>query len=121
MKIRRSHALGLEEARDRIDHMAAKLGQHYSLTSSWSGDHVVVRGSGVSGKIVVAHEYVEADIELGGTDQKFNLLMGRQLQEQNGQKPQCVLTMPILEGLDGVQKKHFPSQVDLGNSTIANK
>ena len=47
---------------------------------------------------------MHADVELGGTDQKFNLLMGRQLQEQNGQKPQCVLTMPILEGLDGVQK-----------------
>ena len=47
---------------------------------------------------------MEADVELGGTDQKFNLLMGRQLQEQHGQKPQCVITMPILEGLDGVQK-----------------
>ncbi|HHJ35601.1 MAG TPA: tyrosine--tRNA ligase [Gammaproteobacteria bacterium] len=47
---------------------------------------------------------MQADVELGGTDQKFNLLMGRQLQEQHGQKPQCVLTMPILEGLDGVQK-----------------
>ncbi len=47
---------------------------------------------------------LQADVELGGTDQKFNLLMGRQLQEQHGQKPQCVLTMPILEGLDGVQK-----------------
>ncbi len=47
---------------------------------------------------------MKADIELGGTDQKFNLLVGRQLQEAYGQKPQCVLTMPILEGLDGVQK-----------------
>ena len=47
---------------------------------------------------------LEADVELGGTDQKFNLLVGRQLQEQYGQKPQVVLTMPILEGLDGVQK-----------------
>lgn len=47
---------------------------------------------------------LEADVELGGTDQKFNLLMGRQLQEQYGQKPQIVLTMPLLEGLDGVQK-----------------
>jgi len=47
---------------------------------------------------------MQADVELGGTDQKFNLLMGRQLQEQHGQMPQCVLTMPILEGLDGVQK-----------------
>ena len=45
-----------------------------------------------------------ADVELGGTDQKFNLLVGRQLQEANGKAPQVVLTMPILEGLDGVQK-----------------
>lgn len=47
---------------------------------------------------------MKADLELGGTDQKFNLLMGRQLQQQAGHKPQVTLTMPILEGLDGVQK-----------------
>lgn len=47
---------------------------------------------------------MKADVELGGTDQKFNLLVGRQLQEVYGQKPQVVMTMPILEGLDGVQK-----------------
>ncbi len=47
---------------------------------------------------------LKADIELGGTDQKFNLLMGRELQKQYGQAPQCVLTMPLLEGLDGVNK-----------------
>ncbi|MCW8841140.1 MAG: tyrosine--tRNA ligase [Gammaproteobacteria bacterium] len=47
---------------------------------------------------------MRADVELGGTDQKFNLLVGRQLQESFGQKPQCTITMPILEGLDGVQK-----------------
>ncbi len=47
---------------------------------------------------------LEADVELGGTDQKFNLLMGRILQKHYGQTPQAVLTMPILEGLDGVQK-----------------
>ncbi|MCF8017016.1 MAG: tyrosine--tRNA ligase [Chromatiaceae bacterium] len=47
---------------------------------------------------------LEADVELGGTDQKFNLLVGRQLQEQAGQEPQVVMTLPILEGLDGVQK-----------------
>ena len=68
------------------------------------------------GQAIAIHEFLypliqgydsvamQADVELGGTDQKFNLLMGRQLQEQAGQKPQCVLTMPILEGLDGVQK-----------------
>lgn len=47
---------------------------------------------------------LQADVELGGTDQKFNLLVGRQLQEQYGQEPQVVLTMPLLEGLDGVNK-----------------
>jgi tyrosyl-tRNA synthetase len=47
---------------------------------------------------------LKADIELGGTDQKFNLLMGRELQKHHGQPPQCVLTMPLLEGLDGVNK-----------------
>lgn len=47
---------------------------------------------------------LKADVELGGTDQKFNLLVGRQLQEHYGQRPQVVLTMPLLEGLDGVQK-----------------
>jgi len=69
-----------------------------------------------SGQAIAIHEFLypliqgwdsvelKADVELGGTDQKFNLLMGRQLQEQEGQEPQVVLTMPILEGLDGVQK-----------------
>ena len=47
---------------------------------------------------------LRADIELGGTDQKFNLLVGRELQKHFGQSPQCVLTMPLLEGLDGVNK-----------------
>ncbi len=47
---------------------------------------------------------MRADMELGGTDQKFNLLMGRELQKHWGQSPQCVLTMPLLEGLDGVNK-----------------
>ncbi len=47
---------------------------------------------------------VRSDLELGGTDQKFNLLMGRELQKHFGQKPQCILTMPLLEGLDGVNK-----------------
>lgn len=69
-----------------------------------------------SGQAIAIHEFLyplvqgydsvamKADVELGGTDQKFNLLVGRQLQEQAGQAPQIVLTMPILEGLDGVQK-----------------
>jgi tyrosyl-tRNA synthetase len=47
---------------------------------------------------------LKSDLELGGTDQKFNLLMGRHLQVEYGQEPQCILTMPLLEGLDGVDK-----------------
>jgi len=47
---------------------------------------------------------LHADLELGGTDQKFNLLVGRELQRHYGQEPQCILTMPLLEGLDGVEK-----------------
>ena len=69
-----------------------------------------------SGQPIAIHEFLypliqgwdsvalKADVELGGTDQKFNLLVGRQLQELEGMEPQVVLTMPILEGLDGVQK-----------------
>ena len=69
-----------------------------------------------SGQPISVHEFfyplaqgydsvaLKADVEIGGTDQKFNLLVGRQLQEAYGQEPQCVLTMPLLEGLDGVNK-----------------
>ncbi|MEL0584645.1 MAG: tyrosine--tRNA ligase [Candidatus Thiodiazotropha sp. (ex. Lucinoma kazani)] len=69
-----------------------------------------------SGQPIAVHEFLypliqgydsvvlKADVELGGTDQKFNLLVGRQLQEAHGQEPQVVITLPILEGLDGVQK-----------------
>ena len=65
MRIRRSHELGLEEARKKIDHVAATLGSQYSLTSSWKGDHVRVDGNGVHGRIVIGPEYVEAEIQLG--------------------------------------------------------
>ncbi len=69
-----------------------------------------------SGQSIAIHEFMyplvqgydsvalKADVELGGTDQKFNLLMGRHLQTQSGQEPQIVITMPLLEGLDGIQK-----------------
>lgn len=69
-----------------------------------------------SGQSIAIHEFLyplvqgydsvamQADLELGGTDQKFNLLMGRELQRQSGQEPQVIITMPILEGLDGVKK-----------------
>lgn len=61
-----------------------------------------------------------SDIELGGTDQKFNLLMGRNLQKDVGQKPQCILTMPILEGTDGVEKMSKSYGNDIGISDSAN-
>ncbi|MEI6893850.1 MAG: tyrosine--tRNA ligase [Colwellia sp.] len=69
-----------------------------------------------NGQAIAIHEFMyplvqgwdsvalEADVELGGTDQKFNLLMGRELQKSEGQRPQTVIMMPLLEGLDGVQK-----------------
>jgi len=59
---------------------------------------------------------LRADIELGGTDQKFNLLVGRELQKSNGQEPQVILTMPLLEGLDGVQKMSKSLQNHVGIS-----
>ncbi|WP_198969141.1 tyrosine--tRNA ligase [Xylophilus sp. ASV27] len=61
-----------------------------------------------------------SDLELGGTDQKFNLLMGRHLQQENGMEPQCVLTMPLLEGLDGVQKMSKSKNNYIGISEDAN-
>ena len=57
---------------------------------------------------------LEADVELGGTDQKFNLLVGREMQRSYGQEPQVMLTMPILEGLDGVQKMSKSLGNDVG-------
>jgi tyrosyl-tRNA synthetase len=69
-----------------------------------------------SGQTISVHEFLyplmqgydsvalKSDLELGGTDQKFNLLVGRHLQQEYGQEPQCILTMPLLEGLDGVEK-----------------
>ena len=67
MRIRRSHELGLEEARNRVDRIAEQLKEEYSLTSTWNGDCVVVSGNGVNGRIVVAPQFVEADIKLGFT------------------------------------------------------
>jgi tyrosyl-tRNA synthetase len=67
---------------------------------------------------------LRSDIELGGTDQKFNLLVGRELQKQAGQEPQCVLTMPLLEGLDGVEKMskskgNYIGVTEAGNTMFA--
>jgi tyrosyl-tRNA synthetase len=63
---------------------------------------------------------LRADLELGGTDQKFNLLMGRHLQQEYGQEPQCILTMPLLEGLDGVEKMSKSKGNYIGISEDAN-
>lgn len=84
----------------------------------------------VGGKPIAIHEFLypliqgydsvalQADIELGGTDQTFNLLMGRELQKQYGQSPQVVMTMPILEGTDGIQKmsKSLGNYIGIGES-----
>ena len=63
---------------------------------------------------------LKADLELGGTDQKFNLLMGRHLQQEHGQEPQCILTMPLLEGLDGVEKMSKSKNNYIGITEPAN-
>ena len=63
---------------------------------------------------------LKSDLELGGTDQKFNLLVGRALQSEYGQEPQCVLTMPLLEGLDGVEKMSKSKGNTIGITESAN-
>jgi tyrosyl-tRNA synthetase len=63
---------------------------------------------------------LKSDLELGGTDQKFNLLMGRHLQQEYGQEPQCILTMPLLEGLDGVDKMSKSKNNYIGINEDAN-
>ncbi|MFZ2828372.1 tyrosine--tRNA ligase, partial [Hydrogenophaga sp.] len=63
---------------------------------------------------------LKADLELGGTDQKFNLLMGRHLQQEYGQEPQCILTMPLLEGLDGIDKMSKSKNNYIGITEEAN-
>ncbi len=85
-----------------------------------------------SGQSISVHEFLyplmqgydsvalHSDLELGGTDQKFNLLVGRQLQAEYGQEPQCILTMPLLEGLDGVEKMSKSKNNYIGISEDAN-
>ena len=91
-----------------------KLASHHTVARMLERDDFNKRYTG--GQPISIHEFLypivqgydsvalKADVELGGTDQKFNLLVGRQLQQDYGQEPQVVLTMPLLEGLDGVQK-----------------
>jgi tyrosyl-tRNA synthetase len=91
-----------------------KLASHHTVARMLERDDFNRRYT--SGQPISIHEFLypivqgydsvalKADVELGGTDQKFNLLVGRQLQQDYGQEPQIVMTMPLLEGLDGVQK-----------------
>jgi len=91
-----------------------EVAAHYTVARMLERDDFAKRYK--SGQPISVHEFfyplaqgydsvaLRADVELGGTDQKFNLLVGRHLQEAFGQEPQCVLTMPLLEGLDGVNK-----------------
>ncbi len=91
-----------------------KLASHYTVARMLERDDFNKRYK--SGQSISIHEFLypivqgydsvalEADVELGGTDQKFNLLVGRQIQRDYGQEPQIVMTTPLLEGLDGVQK-----------------
>ena len=91
-----------------------KLAAHYTLARLLERDDFATRYR--DNTPIAMHELLyplmqgydsvalESDIELGGTDQRFNLLVGRELQRQYGQEPQCILTMPLLEGLDGVEK-----------------
>ncbi len=84
------------------------------------------------GQSIAVHEFLyplmqgydsvalKSDLELGGTDQKFNLLMGRHLQAEYGQEPQCILTMPLLEGLDGVEKMSKSKNNYIGISEAPN-
>ncbi len=91
-----------------------KLASHYTMARMLEREDFTKRFQ--RGIPIAIHEFLyplmqgydsvalKADLELGGTDQKFNLLVGRELQKQYGQEPQCILTMPLLEGLDGVEK-----------------
>ena len=91
-----------------------RLASRYTVARMMERDDFEKRYN--EGRSIAIHEFLyplvqgydsvalKADVELGGTDQKFNLLVGRTLQSQYGQEPQCILTMPLLEGLDGVKK-----------------
>ena len=91
-----------------------QLASHYTVARMIERDDFTKRFQG--GVPISVHEFLyplmqgydsvalKSDLELGGTDQKFNLLVGRELQKQYGQEQQCILTMPLLEGLDGVEK-----------------
>jgi tyrosyl-tRNA synthetase len=121
----RQAALVLDEGRTEMrynsewcDPLGARgmiqLASRYTVARMMERDDFTKRYK--SGTPIAVHEFLyplmqgydsvalKSDLELGGTDQKFNLLVGRELQKDYGQEPQCILTMPLLEGLDGVEK-----------------
>jgi tyrosyl-tRNA synthetase len=107
-----------------------ELASRYTVARMMERDDFHKRFHG--GQSISVHEFLyplmqgydsvalKSDLELGGTDQKFNLLMGRHLQAEYGQEPQCILTMPLLEGLDGVDKMSKSKNNYIGISEDAN-
>jgi len=107
-----------------------QLASRYTVARMMERDDFTKRYK--SGTPISVHEFLyplmqgydsvalKADLELGGTDQKFNLLVGRELQKDYGQEPQCILTMPLLEGLDGVEKMSKSKNNYIGITEPAN-
>lgn len=107
-----------------------KLASHYTVARMIERDDFTKRFK--EGVPISVHEFLyplmqgydsvalKSDLELGGTDQKFNLLVGRELQKQYGQEQQCILTMPLLEGLDGVEKMSKSKNNYIGITEPAN-
>jgi tyrosyl-tRNA synthetase len=107
-----------------------QLASRYTVARMMERDDFTKRYK--SGTPIAIHEFLyplmqgydsvalESDLELGGTDQKFNLLVGRELQKDYGQEPQCILTMPLLEGLDGVEKMSKSKNNYIGITEPAN-
>lgn len=107
-----------------------KLASRYTVARMLERDDFTKRYHG--GVPISLHEFLyplmqgydsvalQSDLELGGTDQKFNLLVGRELQKQEGQEPQCILTMPLLVGLDGVDKMSKSKNNYIGISEAPN-
>nr|WP_229217560.1 tyrosine--tRNA ligase [Massilia forsythiae] len=107
-----------------------QLASRYTVARMMERDDFTKRYK--SGTPISVHEFLyplmqgydsvalKADLELGGTDQKFNLLVGRELQKDYGQEPQCILTMPLLEGLDGVDKMSKSKNNYIGITEPAN-
>jgi tyrosyl-tRNA synthetase len=107
-----------------------QLASRYTVARMMERDDFTKRYK--SGTPISVHEFLyplmqgydsvalKSDIELGGTDQKFNLLVGRELQKEYGQEPQCILTMPLLEGLDGVDKMSKSKNNYIGITEPAN-